>query len=148
MSSQRNPFVLGTAQARIGGRKISHLADVDRFAHPVRAAQADQDVVPGLADREAILEIELPGFLPAQRYRGERPEIVGVVVVDRRRHGPAGRIVARKKIDVVQHHRRLFDLRRPAAGRWVDRDHQVPGVDSNRHGRMDRLEWKERQRGE
>ena len=78
--------------------------DFDRLARVVRAAQAHQDVVVGLAGRDLIFEIELPGLVPMQRHGDERPEIAGIVPVDGAGYGPARGIVAGKEVDVVDLH--------------------------------------------
>ena len=65
LGTQRDPFVDRAAQPRIARHKVIHVVEVDGLAGAVRAAQADKNVVPGLADGELVFEIELSGFLSA-----------------------------------------------------------------------------------
>ena len=97
----------------------------------VRPAQTHEYVVVGLADGDLILKIELSGLLAAQRHRHERSGLVGVVLVHGTDHGPPGRVVAGKKVNVVQPHRRPFHFRRPAARGRIHRHQQGLGVDGN-----------------
>ena len=141
---QRDPFVVRAAQPRVGRHKVVHVVDIDRLAGLIRAAQADENIVPCLADRDLVLEIELSGFGPAQRRRDELSEVARVVLVDRAGDFPTRWVVPRQKVDVVQPHRRPFDFRRPAARACVDGNQQVLGVDLDRCCRARRQELRKR----
>ena len=117
--AQADPFVRGATQPRVGGDKIIHLLHVDRLARVVRAAQAYQDVVAGLAGRDAVLEVQVPIPSAMQRYGFERSQITAVVAVNRAGHRPTRGVVGGKEVHVVELHLAALELCRPAAVRGV-----------------------------
>ena len=127
--SQAGPSLGGSAQPHIVGYEGIHLHHIDSFAGVVRTAQAHQNVVAGLAGGDLIVEIELAGLRPMQGNRCEGSEVVGISVVYGTGHFPARGVVSGQEVNVMETHRRAFDLRRPAAGGYIDRYQQVLGID-------------------
>ena len=59
LGSQRDPLVGGASQPRITRHKVIHVLDVHHLSGVVGLAQAHKNVVPGFADGDLILEIEM-----------------------------------------------------------------------------------------